>query len=102
MMNGLMEWSDFDVYFQILANYYFGSYMVLGIALFVLIVLFLSSQGFDFTTSLILTLPFLAFMVLPMYLNWFASLSGGGFWILCMVLVFIAFLYANGIKKIMG
>ncbi|HUC78983.1 MAG TPA: hypothetical protein VMQ58_01955 [Candidatus Saccharimonadales bacterium] len=101
-MVALMGWSDFDTYFQILANYYFGSYMVLGIALFVLVILFLNSQGFDFTTALILTLPFLAFMVLPWYLNWFKDISGSGIWILCVVLIFIAFSYANGIKKIMG
>lgn len=101
-MNGLMEFADFDTLFQILANYYFGSYMILGIAIFILIILFLNSSGFDFQTSLLLTLPFLAFMFLPNYLNWFSSMDKSGFWVLCLVLVFIGFLYANGIKKIMG
>lgn len=93
-----MEFSDFNILFEYLVQYYFGTYAILGLIIVSLVLILLISNGIPFKYSILFVFPLLAFFV---SFGWFGSVSNSQ-WIINAVLVGIALIYSYMIIKIMG
>lgn len=92
------EWNDFNFLFDLLVQYYFGTYAILSLFLLVVVMFILLMNGISLKFSILLIFPLLGFFV---SIGWFGNVINNQ-WIVNIALIVIAIIYAYIIIKLMG
>ena len=90
-----LEWSGLEVISNNLVTYYFGSDLVLSLAVVVIFMLVLSGSGIELRYAFIYMLPLLAAYVI-------GGVFGVNYWILNLAIIGAGFIYTTAIVRLMS